>query len=77
MRLCEVWERLYEIKEKTVAEVEEWLKANDEDYDNDFEVIGDEDYAYGHVGGYYSDYAPCIEFENGKVVRWYRGEAWD
>ena len=29
------------------------------------------------VGGYYADEAPTIESEDGKVVRWYRGQCWE
>ena len=76
MRLYEEWERLYEIKGKTITEVKAWLKVNDKDYNDDFEIINDNNYSYGYVGGYYSHYAPCIVFENGKVVRWYRGGIW-
>ena len=58
--------------------VVDWLVAHKWMRDaDDYDYEEDEDDATIWVGGYYSDYAPIIEFESGIAVRFYRGEAWD
>lgn len=78
MRLFKIWERLHEIKGMTIEEVEEWLQVNDEDYDDDFEIDDiNDDEIHGYVGGFWSDFAPVIVFENGRVTKWFRTGAWE
>ena len=82
MRLMEVWERLHEIKGMSFAEVEEWLRKNDEEFDDDFEVedledADEDEEVYGYVGGYWSDFTPVIVFVNGVVTKWFRTGAWE
>ena len=66
------WEDLYERKGMGVEEVCEWFVAHGEDAD-ELEVVDGDLY----VGGYWADEVPVVEFEQGKVVRWYRSSAWD
>ena len=73
MRLQSVWERLHEVKGMHFEELIEWLKINDEDFDDDY------DFEEGrlYVGGFYADFAPVFKFEDGVVVRWWRDDCWD
>lgn len=82
MRLMEVWERLHEIKGMSFAEVEEWLRKNDEEFDDDFEVedledMDEDEEVYGYVGGYWSNSTPVIVFVNGVVTKWFRTDDWE
>lgn len=72
------WEELVELKGHSLEFVIDWFKAHgiseDELEVEYYEDCGD---FMVFVGGYYSDEAPTIESEDGKVVRWYRGQCWE
>ena len=51
-----------------------WFVAHGEEEDD---LEWDEDDEMLHVGGYWSDCHPVIEFDDGKVARWWRSEAWE
>lgn len=71
------FEDLMEIRKMEFLKVMEWLQAHGcEEVDLDVEIDEDGDGEL-HVGGYWSDTHPVIEFEDGAVVRWYRSEDWD
>lgn len=68
------WEDLKELKGLELAEVMAWFVAHGEKEENLEWLCGDDEL---HVGGYWADSHPVIEFENGVVVRWWRSEDWD
>ncbi len=71
------WEDLMELSKKEVEEVLAWFVAHGEDEDVlDLDLDEDGD-GQLDVGGYWSDSHPVIEFEDGRVVRWYRSDDWD
>lgn len=84
------WELLHEISHQTFDFVIQWLgrfgfTAEEEDFDFgdcvELEDITEEERASFDgalfLGGYWSDEEPVIEFEDGRVVRWYRSGSWD
>jgi hypothetical protein len=68
------WEDLKELKGLELVEVVAWFVAHGEEED-DLEWLEEDDEL--HVGGYWSDAHPVVEFEDGKVARWWRSEYWD
>lgn len=79
------WQLLKELSKMDSRSALEWLKAHDVDLDHD-DLCGDGaslkdvnlngDFTL-FIGGFWSDGAPTIEFEDGHVARWYRGIYWD
>lgn len=71
------WEDLMEIRKMKVEDVLAWFVAHGEDKD-DLDLDLDED-GDGRldIGGYWSDSHPVVEFEDGRVVCWYRSDDWD
>ena len=80
------WEDLHEIKGMSLDEVLDWLKKKG--IDIDLIDCGDEYFIEDVIAneltdfdlfldGYWSDRTPVIAFEDYKVARWYRLEAWD
>ena len=83
-----VLKNLEEIKKQSVATVIEWFEENGYDrdeigwkYDLPLEyLLNDEEEQEEcelYIGGFWSDNRIVIEFENGKVARWYHGQPWD
>ena len=71
------WEDLMELRKASVEFVMAWFVAHGET-EEDLELDLDEDGDGAlHVGGYWSDSHPVVEFEDGVVARWYRSEDWD
>ena len=78
------WSLLMELSHMDSRSALEWLTAHGVDLDDcdcgddvgleDVDLDGDFDL---YIGGYWSDFAPHIEFEDGHVARWYRDDAWD
>ena len=72
-----VWDDLMELRKATVEFVMAWFVAHGE-AEEDLELRLDEDGDGAlHVGGYWSDAHPVVEFEDGIVARWYRSGYWD
>ena len=76
--LHRVWDDVKGLKGKGLDDVMAWLAQQDDVDMDDVEVCKD---AYGdvtvYVDGYWADYSPVIELEDGVVVRWYRSGAWE
>jgi len=78
------WEELMELSHVESRKALEWLEAHgvdleecdcgDEVYLKDVDLDGD---FCLYVGGYWADFSPVIEFEDGHVARWWRSGAWD
>ena len=83
------WEDLMELRKQSVAFVVDWFVAHGEELE-DIEwdscgspvadLLADEKKQQScalFIGGYWADGVPTVEFEDGKVSRWYRGIYWD
>lgn len=80
------WEELYEVKGMSLKEVIAWLDKKGVDVKEadcgdcaPYEPHLEEENFDGclFVDGYWADFSPVIDFEDGRVVRWYRDGAWD
>lgn len=77
-----------EIKKQSVIAVIEWFEQNGyerEEFDWNCDLpleilLNDEEEQEDcelYLGGFWADNKIVIEFENGKVARWYHGQPWD
>ena len=78
------WKTLQELSHMETRQALDWLVAHGMDIDDcdcgdcvDLDDVDlDGDFTL-YVTGYWSDFSPVIEFEDGHVARWYRDGAWD